>query len=75
MVVEPLAHRLILVGFEFHLDRLQWLHIEDVIGVIERRFLVVERRESHALEVTSIALLSSHHDPHRTIKDKYHPQI
>ena len=49
-----------------HLNGLEGLNVEDVVGVVERRLLVVERREPHPLEVATIALLSAHHDPHRT---------
>ena len=48
-----------------HLNGLEGLNVEDVVGVVERRLLVVERREPHPLEVATIALLSTHHDPHR----------
>ncbi len=64
MVVEPLVHGLVLVRVHVHLDRLEGFHVEHVVGVVERRLLVVERREAHALEVASVALLATHHDPH-----------
>jgi len=47
-----------------HLYRLQGFHVQDVVGVIQGRFLVVEGREAHSLEVTSVALFATHHDPH-----------
>ena len=65
MVVEPLTDRFVLVWIKVHLDRLQRLHIEDVVGVVQRGFLVVERWKTHSLEVTSVTLLTTHHYPHR----------
>ena len=65
MVVEPLVHRRVFLLVEFELDRLQGVHVEEVIRVIQRRLLVVEGRERDSLEVPPIALLSTHHDPHR----------
>ena len=64
MVVEPLVHRAVLVLVQLQLDRLQRVHVQQVIGVVQRRFLVVKRGKPHALEVPAIALLPSHHDPH-----------
>ena len=40
-------------------------HVEDIVGVVERRLLVVKGREAHALKVPPVALLAAHHDPHR----------
>ena len=64
-VVEPALDRLVFVAVQLHLDRLQRFHVQNVVGVVERRLLVVERREAHAFEVASVALLAPHHDPHR----------
>mmetsp|Transcript_40931 Transcript_40931/g.121364 ORF Transcript_40931/g.121364 Transcript_40931/m.121364 type:complete len:508 (+) Transcript_40931:5381-6904(+) len=64
-VVEPVDDGLVLRVVEAHLDRLEGLHVEHVVAVVERRLLVVEGREAHALEVAAVALLAAHHDPHR----------
>lgn len=63
-VVEPLEDRRVLVLVELKLDRLEGLRVEDVVAVVERRLLVVEGREAHALEVAPIALLAPHREPH-----------
>ena len=47
-----------------HLNCLKRFNVQDVVGVIERWFFVIKWRKSHALEVTTITLFSSHHDPH-----------
>ena len=43
VVVEPVEHRLVLVLVQLHLDRLERLDVEEVVAVVERRLLVVER--------------------------------
>ena len=65
VIVEPLVHRAVLVLIQLELDRLQRIHVQEVIGVVQGRLLVVEWGKPHALEVPTIALLSAHHDPHR----------
>ena len=64
-VVEPARDLAVLVLVELHLDGLERVDVEQVVGVVERRLLVVEGREPHALEVPAVALLAAHHDPHR----------
>lgn len=63
-VVEPLGDWRVLVLVELELDRLERLCVEHVVSVVERRLLVVERREAHALEVATVALLAPHGEPH-----------
>mmetsp|Transcript_38034 Transcript_38034/g.88957 ORF Transcript_38034/g.88957 Transcript_38034/m.88957 type:complete len:219 (-) Transcript_38034:572-1228(-) len=63
-VVEPIDHRFIFCWVQLHLDCLQGLDIQHVIAIIQRRLLIIEGREAHSLEVSSVSLLSSHHDPH-----------
>ena len=72
MVVEPVLHSLVLVRVQVHLDGLERLHVQHVVGVIERRLLVVERREAHALKVSAVTLLPPHHDPHRPVISGYY---
>ena len=64
MIVEPVEYRVILILIEFHLDRLQWLHVQDVVAIVERRLFVIERREAHPFKMASVAFLSPHHNPH-----------
>mmetsp|Transcript_736 Transcript_736/g.1704 ORF Transcript_736/g.1704 Transcript_736/m.1704 type:complete len:700 (-) Transcript_736:62-2161(-) len=64
VVVEPLVHRAVLVLVQLQLHRLQRVDVQQVVGVVQRRLLVVEGREAHALEVPAVALLAPHHDPH-----------
>jgi len=64
VVIEPFSNGLVLVRIKVHLDRLQWLDIQNVVGVVQRWFLIVERWKTHPLEVPPIALLTSHHYPH-----------
>jgi hypothetical protein len=63
--------RSVLLLFHLYLDGLERLDVQYVVGVVQRRLLVVEWRETHALEVPPIALLSSHHDPHRSPLEKF----
>jgi hypothetical protein len=65
VLVEPARDRAVLVGVELDRDRLERLDVEDVVAVVERRLLVVEGREAHALKVPPVPLLAPHHDPHR----------
>lgn len=62
-VVKPARHLAVLV--ELHLHGLQRVHVQQVVGVVQRRLLVVERREPHALEMPAVSLLAAHHHPHR----------
>lgn len=39
---------------------------QKVVGIVQRRLLIIEGREAHALEVAPVPLLSPHHDPHGT---------
>lgn len=66
VIVEPLVDMSVFLLVELHLDWFQWLHIQHVVGVVEGRLLIIKWREPHPLEVTSITLLTTHHDPHRT---------
>lgn len=59
-VVEPVDDRRIFLVVQLELNRLERLRIEDVVAVVERGLLVVERREAHTLKVPSIPLLPSH---------------
>ena len=63
-VIEPIVDRLIVLRIKVHLDRLERFDIQDVVAVVERGLLIIKRREAHAFEVTTIALLAAHHDPH-----------
>ena len=64
-IVKPLVDGSILVLVQFQLNRLERLHVLDVLRPAERRLFVVEWWESHTLEVATIALLASHSYPHR----------
>ena len=64
-IIQPFEHRLVLVLVELHLDGLEWLDVEDVVAVVKGRLLVIKGREAHALEVSPVAFLAPHHDPHR----------
>ena len=63
-VVQPGRNGFVFVSVQFHSNGLQRLDIEDVVGVIQRRFFIIERRETHSFEMATISLLASHHNPH-----------
>mmetsp|Transcript_20333 Transcript_20333/g.60756 ORF Transcript_20333/g.60756 Transcript_20333/m.60756 type:complete len:228 (-) Transcript_20333:172-855(-) len=64
VLVEPVIDRAVLNLVEVHANGLHRRDAEDVVGVVERRFFVVERRKPHPLEVHPVPLLPPHHDPH-----------
>lgn len=66
VLVEPLHTGAILLCVQLHLNGLQRLNIQDVVCVIQRRLLIIEGWEAHALEVPSVSLLTTHHNPHST---------
>lgn len=45
-----------------------WWYLEDyyqdIVCIVQRRLLVIEWREAHALEMPAITFLAPHHDPH-----------
>jgi len=59
-IVEPVEDRCIFFFVQFELNRFERLSVEYVVSVIEWWFLIVERRESHSLEMPSIPLLPPH---------------
>ena len=65
VIIEPIKYRVVFLLIEFHLDCLKWFNVKDIVTIVKRRLLIVKRWESHTLEVTSVSLLTSHHDPHR----------
>lgn len=70
MLIKPFCNRRVLLRIQLHLDRLQRLNIQDVVRIIQRRLFIVKWRKTHALEVTSVSLLTTHHDPHRAGEKK-----
>ena len=47
-----------------YLDSFQGFNIQNVVGVVQRGFLVVKWWKSHSFEVSTITFFTSHHDPH-----------
>ena len=45
--VEPLGDGFVLLRIHVHLNRLQRLNVQNVVGEIQRRLLVVERGKTH----------------------------
>ena len=46
------------------MDGLEWLHVKDVVGIVQRWLLVVKGREAHSFKMSPVPLLSTHHHPH-----------
>ena len=65
MFVEPLRDRSVFVVIQLQLNRFQRIHVQQVVRIIKWRLFIVERGETHALEVPPVPLLAPHHDPHR----------
>ena len=70
VLVEPTGHEAIISSLriivELHPDGIARLDVQYVIGIVQRRLLVVKGGESHPLEVPPISLLPSHHGPRRS---------
>ncbi|KAI3486862.1 hypothetical protein L1887_49500 [Cichorium endivia] len=64
VIVEPVDDGTVFVLVELELDGLEGLYVEEIVRVVDDRFLVVKGRETHALEMATVALLSAHGDPH-----------
>lgn len=64
VVIEPIKDWVIFLFIEFHLNGLKGLNIKYVVAIVKGWLLIVKRWESHSLEMTAVALFSSHHDPH-----------
>jgi hypothetical protein len=46
------------------LNSFEGVRIENIVAIVEWRFLVIERREPHSLEMSTVPLLSVHGKPH-----------
>lgn len=62
--IEPVKDGRILLWIKFDLNSLKWFNVQYIVGVIEWRFFVIERWETHSLKMTTISLLTTHHHPH-----------
>ena len=65
-IVEPVVNSGVFFLVKLKLDGFERLDIQDVVTIVERRLLIVEGRETHALEVPTVSLLSPHSEPHST---------
>ena len=63
--IKPFEDGTILRFVQLQLYRLQRFNIFDVFGPRQWRLLIVERWEPHSLEVSPVALLPPHCNPHR----------
>lgn len=43
---------------------LKWVHIKQVVCIVQRRLLIIKGGKPHALKVPPVTLLTPHHDPH-----------
>ena len=64
MVIKPVKNGVIFLLVQFHLDGLQRFNVQYVVSIVEGRFFIIKGRKSNSLEMPSISLFSSHHDPH-----------
>ena len=62
--IKPLINTSIFFRIQLHLDWLKRFNIQDVISVIQRRFLIIKWGKPHSLEMSPVSLLTTHHDPH-----------
>jgi hypothetical protein len=65
-VVEPVQDGGVLGLIEIKLNSFKGINIKNIVAVVERGLLVIERRETHSLEVPAVPLLSPHSQPHTT---------
>jgi hypothetical protein len=63
-VIEPVQDRGILGLIEVELNSFKGIHIKNIVAIVEWGFLVIERWESHPLEVPAVPLLPTHSQPH-----------
>ena len=64
VIIKPFINTWIFFWVQLNLDRFQRFNIQDIVCIIQRRFLIIKRRKSHSLKMPSVSLFSSHHDPH-----------
>ena len=65
MIVEPFVDSSIFHLIKFKHDRFERFHVLDILGIRDGRFLIIERRKPHPLEMSSIPLLPPTRNPHR----------
>ena len=64
MVIEPFIDMAVFFFVQLKLHSFQWFHIQNVVCIVQGRLFIIERRKSHPFEVTTVTLLSTHHNPH-----------
>lgn len=66
VIIEPIINDVVFLSIQLHINWLQRLHLHYVVSIVQRRLLVIKRRESHSFKMSSISFLTSHHNPHRS---------
>jgi len=59
-VVKPIQDGSVLGLIKVELNSFKGIHVKNVVAVVERGLLVIERWESHPLEVSAVPLLPPH---------------
>ena len=65
-VVEPVTDSRIFLLVKFQLNGFEGLDVQDVVAIVKRGFFIIERREPHTFEVSTISLFPPHSKPHST---------
>src|SRR6266404_8392898 len=63
-VIEPLQDGGVLGLIQIELNGFKGVHVKNVVAIVERGLLVIERREPHSLEMPAVPLLPPHSQPH-----------
>lgn len=58
------AYRSVFLRIHLHLNWLKRRDVQNVVRVVKRRLFIVKRWEAHSLEVATVTLFTTHHDPH-----------
>lgn len=64
MVIEPIKDWVVFFLIQIHLNSIKRFHIQDVVSIVQGWLFIIKGREPHSLEVSSVSLFPSHHDPH-----------
>jgi hypothetical protein len=63
-IIEPVQDGGVLGLIEVELNSFKGIHIKDIVAIVEWGLLVIERWESHPLEVPAVPLFPTHGQPH-----------
>ena len=66
VIIEPFIDSCIFFAVQLQLNGLEGFNIQQIISIVQWRFLIIKWRKAHSFKMSPIPLLSPHHDPHCT---------